>query len=162
MREIIFRGKRIDNGEWVYGSLVNITKDNVFAGNVTSAYRDRTYIISQLDVNIVEKGYSDEGCESLSFHYDEVDPSTVGQYIGLKDKKGKEIYHGDKLKADNDRIYDVIWNHNAWRIGSKTFTKGEKRLEKIDNGDSYWIFDSTKYSNLSKLEIIGNIHDENP
>lgn len=89
-----------------------------------------------------------------------VDPSTVGQYTGLKDKNGIEIYEGDMMKADNDRIYEVIWNQNAWRIGSKTFTKGEKRLEKIDEGDSYWIFDSTKYSNLSKLEIFGNIHDK--
>ena len=66
MREIKFRGKRIDNGEWVYGDLL-------------------TKYIHHKGMTIVENGCI----------YHEVDPETVGQYIGEKDIVGREIYEGD-------------------------------------------------------------------
>ncbi len=66
MREILFRGKRIDNGEWVEGSFVNLWKAH---------YRKHDNLIT--DKNAFSYG---------------VDPSTVGQYTGLTDKNGKRIW----------------------------------------------------------------------
>lgn len=83
MREILFRGKRLDNGEWVYGYYVHI-------GPVSC---QRAYIIPEYASAIYVK---------------EVDPSTVDQYTGLMDKNDKRIFEGDIVSTDIARPYLIV------------------------------------------------------
>lgn len=125
MREIKFRGICIEgckDGEWIYGFLVIGTD------------KDKPYMIFNGD---------GDHCEHLvAYEYYEVDYETIGQYTGLKDKKGVEIYEGDMLDIYKGSLLNVFWSdfHCSYYLGTDNC--------KLDSYD------------CEKYEIVGNIHED--
>jgi uncharacterized phage protein (TIGR01671 family) len=122
-RIIKFRGKRIDNGEWVYGYLVCGADGRAF---------------------IVPKFKDNRKSPYLPYTY-KVIPETVGQFTGLHDKNGKEIWEGDVCDT-----YSYDYGH-------------QKQVVIFKNGSfcfDYMGWAMSEYK-INLTEIIGNIY-ENP
>jgi len=98
MREYKFRGKRLDNGEWVYGYYF-ISERDIEDGFVWR------------DIPQIQQRYGDH------YQYFDVIPETIGQYTGLKDKNGTEIYEDDLVAvadyANWEGLYKVAWDNDG-------------------------------------------------
>ena len=118
MREILFRGKRVGDGEWVVGTLVKMGPVGYVRHFILPDYASAFYDI-------------------------EVDPATIGQYTGLTDKTGVNIFEGDILSIENPHPFKPAIE--IVEFSKVRWTAGVMDLDEILNG---WL-----------CTIIGNIHD---
>lgn len=142
MREIFFRGKRLDNGEWVEGYLYQHEPALVGIASENDVPEPSKWFIART-------GFADWNMPR-PVEFVEVDPSTVGQYTGLKDMNDKRIFEGDILGSRYDDLYPddvaievVKWFRNGWYT-----QQGENLPDALDEDGV-----------LPRSEIIGNITD---
>ena len=139
IREVIFRGKRSDNGEWVEGDLL---QTRYHSGHIEYQIMPQTPVSSAYPVL----------------------PETVGQYTGLTDKNGKRIFEGDILKGfeypfcsngEFNYFAEIVWFDDSSAFGIYTFKNPKSNVRGISEGNT----DYLEYFNVDKWEVIGNIHD---
>jgi uncharacterized phage protein (TIGR01671 family) len=141
MREIKFRGKRVDNGEWEYGDL--LTSD------------EKTYIVNDCET-ICPDG---EGTDLYALEWCEVEPETVGQYTGLTDKNGVEIYEGDVLSIS---CYSYEEPEEDYEGVVLIGCFGNGLLITNDDGTTKYLYLNELVGSYTTIyEVIGNIH-QNP
>ena len=138
MREILFRGKCIEDGEWVEGFYCPVC---------LGSFPCSPSIIPKVELN--------KGC----WQPVPIVIKTLSQYTGLTDKNGKKIFEGDIFKPFDDEIIVVSWIEYFSHLGLMVYTtiKEKKRGKEnvyISSGWSF-LFDY----DLNEREIIGNIHD---
>ena len=108
----LYRGKRIDNGEWAEGNLIqNSDAEDGWEAIIIPAKN------SNMFTKHIKHGYGDLGYEN----WYRVDPATVCQCTGLKDKNGKLIFENDIMEAHIDEDFPedvsrfkVEWNGKGW------------------------------------------------
>lgn len=143
MREILFRGKRLDNGEWVYGSFCMDALEQ-FNGLCGVDGFIRLY---------------DKGKGKMQTY--EVDRETVGQYTGLMDKNGKRIFEGDMIKPFDDEIDKMVVEFRQGQFLLCSYgERGYMAEYGWEESGNYGCFEAEPLSNYGDdIEVIGNIHD---
>ena len=129
MREYLFRGKSINNGEWVSGFYWSLTRDDIAAVHVIRTNR-------------------------LTDTHEIVDPETVGQYTGLTDMNGRKIFEGDVVTIPGSKKQGlpayVAWSEGNARFEIHRIGYNPLFFDLLYSADRGW---------YASCEVVGNIYD---
>ena len=128
---IIIDGKKV-KGDWVYGDLVN---------SKISVFKPTNKFVVIIESSFMNGGFFAAARKYLAFK------STVGQFTGLHDKNGKEIYEGDVITFNDSRLTNIVEYREGQYMAKQSGTFGSY----IGLGYCDW---------KKNVEIIGNIHEQ--
>ena len=130
MREILFRAKRIDNGEWIQGHLFTVWDDAFILWGATNDTPNMK----------------------------QVDPETVCQFTGLTDKNGVKIWEGSIIEyVPTNTILQVVYINGGFAVTHMPNAYSPINWEIEGEGEDYDFAISNDY--LTKSEVLGNIFD---
>lgn len=128
-REINFRGKRVDNGEWVYGNLITSSNGYHFIDTNNELYEDETYMFR-------------DNTDMIRVAVSKVIPETVGQYTGLKDyDQTNKIWEHD-IVSNGIRNYVVKFLNGCFWMVNGNGLAVNRLIERVD-----------------EIKVLGNVHD---
>lgn len=134
MREILFKAKRIDNGEWVFGGIV-------YKGNKAFIVKVEKYIPDTRDWALAEYYEKNPQFKAETI---EVDPETVCQYTEVDDKDENKIFEGDIVKDKSAQLLGVVKYSKKYM---------QFVVDDINDGEQ----DYSEF--INEVKVIGNIFD---
>lgn len=148
MREIEFRGKAVD-GKWYYGSLLVDTYHEPNWEDLKNPKERKVFQISYRNSDFINH-----------YQYITVDPETIGQYTGLKDKNGKKIYEGDIFEIEDEGYFVVQWS-GAGYFELQFYGYYERCLDGNAYETCWGLLDCEPIWNydIEKMSVIGNKYD---